>query len=163
MSNIYTLDLQKNIWYCRGLRDLAYFPWAVQLNSPNNIYSYSEISGGNTFVIITMLYTKGKCDWQGHWQLEAWHHAEFRFSSICSIFQPTLICAEATLLAVSTSFLLSWILDLNGGQYQFHNLLFEVWQNVNKTIIHHHHCFFFVKLLKEYTFLVISTFEAQRE
>ena len=46
--------------------ELAYFPWAVQLNSPNNIYSYSEISGGNTFVIITMLYTKGKCDWQGH-------------------------------------------------------------------------------------------------
>jgi len=26
MSNIYTLDLQKNIWYCRGLRDVAYFP-----------------------------------------------------------------------------------------------------------------------------------------
>jgi len=31
-----TLYLQKNIWYCRGIRDLAYFLWAVQLYSLNH-------------------------------------------------------------------------------------------------------------------------------
>jgi len=33
MSNIY-IRSTKHIWYCRGIRDLAYFPWAVQLYSP---------------------------------------------------------------------------------------------------------------------------------
>jgi len=40
----------------------------------NNIYSYSKTIGGNTFVIIAMLYTQRICDWQSHWQLEAWYH-----------------------------------------------------------------------------------------
>ena len=85
------------------------------------------------------------------------HFAEFRFSSICSIFRSTWICAEAILLVVFTSALLNWILDLKGGQYQLDNLWFQVWPDVNKTIIHHHCCFWFVKFLKQSTFLVIST------
>jgi len=96
-----------------------------------------------------------------HWQLEAWHRAEFRLSSNCSIFHSTWICTKAILLIVSTSALLTWMLDLSGGQYQLHNLWFQVWQDVNKIIIHHHHCFFIVTLLKEYTFLGILTSEEQ--
>ena len=92
----YTLDLQKTfdiaVVYVISHISLGLLSWIHQ----NNIYSYSETNGDNTFVIITMLYTQRICDWQSHWQLEAWHHVVFRFSSNCSIFQPTLICAEAT-------------------------------------------------------------------
>ena len=60
----YTLDLQ-NTFDIAVVNVICHISLGLfSCIHQNNIYSYSETSGGNTFVIITMLYTQRICDWQ---------------------------------------------------------------------------------------------------
>jgi len=86
MSNIYirpTKPFDIAVAYVIWHISIGLFSWIHQ----NNIYSYSETSGGNTFVNITMLYTQRIIDWQCHWQLEIGHGNILKYRSSSRIYR----------------------------------------------------------------------------
>ena len=126
----YIIRSTKN-WYCHGICDLAYLGCTVVFTELMFTLILKQVDVTH-LPYLQHMFTQSICDWQSHWQLKASHLAEFRFSSICSIFRSTRFHVFLT--------------ELN---FRLEGWTVIAWQSLS-----------FVKFLKQSTFLVISTSEA---